>query len=641
MFDLNRDWAWQTQIESQQRMELYHQWMPHIHVDVHEQHTNDPYYFAPAAQPYNEHITKWQADFQTEIGENHVKYFDKENWLYFTREVFDLFYPSYGDTYPTFNGAIGMTYEQAGHGRSGRAILMETSDTLTLQDRIDHHTTTSLSTVEMGSKNADRLIKKFEEYFAEGSKKASEGYGSFIIKGTNPKGKINALCKLLDRNKIKYGLAGKSAKGAGAYDYSTGKEKDINIDANDLIVNVWQPQAILTKVLFEPEPVLVDSLTYDITAWSLPHAYGLEAFALKQKISGDKKYEPKPANQITKGQKPYAFIAPWKSMNNARFLSAILKKNIKVRSMHEPFEIGGRNFSAGTLVINRGDNRHYMGDLDADINAAALANDQELVGSTTGYVTSGHDFGSAVLKLIKAPKVLVLSGERTSANSTGQVWHYFENSLDYPLTVLPSDQLNALTLNEYNLLILPEGFYRVFSESMLKDLRSWISRGGRVIGIGRALNVFNDKSGFNLSRYASDSEKAKANPKSDVDDRIIPYAGQERRSISQQMPGAVFRLKMDNSHPLGFGFSDYYFSLKTSSQSYQFLKKTWNVGYIDDDVFYLGFAGSKAVKQMKGTTVFGVEQIGRGSVVYMVDNPLFRGFWEQGNLLFSNAVFFQ
>ena len=36
-FDLNRDWAWQTQIETQQRLKVYNEWMPHVHSDYHEQ----------------------------------------------------------------------------------------------------------------------------------------------------------------------------------------------------------------------------------------------------------------------------------------------------------------------------------------------------------------------------------------------------------------------------------------------------------------------------------------------------------------------------------------------------------------------------------------------------------------------------
>jgi hypothetical protein len=116
LFDLNRDWAWGTQKETQQRLKIYNEWMPHIHIDFHEQGYNSPYYFAPAAEPYHEVISSWQREFQVTIGKNNAKYFDEQGWLYFTKEVFDLYYPSYGDTYPMYSGAVGMTYEQGGGG---------------------------------------------------------------------------------------------------------------------------------------------------------------------------------------------------------------------------------------------------------------------------------------------------------------------------------------------------------------------------------------------------------------------------------------------------------------------------------------------------------------------------------------------
>jgi hypothetical protein len=146
-FDLNRDWAWMTQIESQQRMQRYNQWLPHVHVDFHEQGINEPYYFPPAAEPYHEVITDWQRKFQKDIGKNNASYFDKEGWMYFSKEIFDLLYPSYGDTYPTYSGSIGMTFEQGGSGRAGLAVITQVGDTLTLQNRVDHHVTTGLSTV--------------------------------------------------------------------------------------------------------------------------------------------------------------------------------------------------------------------------------------------------------------------------------------------------------------------------------------------------------------------------------------------------------------------------------------------------------------------------------------------------------------
>jgi hypothetical protein len=34
-----------------------------------------------------------------------------------------------------------------------------------------------------------------------------------------------------------------------------------------------------------------------------------------------------------------------------------------------------------------------------------------------------------------------------------------------------------------------------------------------------------------------------------------------------------------------------------------------------------------------------VQPMGRGSVVYLADDPLFRMFWQNGKLLFANAIF--
>jgi len=265
LFDLNRDWAWQTQVETQQRLDVYQKWMPHLHVDFHEMFHNDHYYFAPAAQPFHDYITGWQAEFQKQVGLNHTKYFDEEGWLYFTREVFDLFYPSYGDTYPTFNGAIGMTYEQGGHSRAGRAIIRESGDTLTLQDRIDHHTTTALSTIEVSAKNASQLVKSFSQYFDDAVNNPPGNYRSFIVKSDNDPDKLEMLCQFLDKHQIRYGRTNAAQKGLKAFDYQTGKTTTTEISTDDLVISAYQPKSVLAQVLFEPEPLLPDSLTYDIT----------------------------------------------------------------------------------------------------------------------------------------------------------------------------------------------------------------------------------------------------------------------------------------------------------------------------------------------------------------------------------------
>src|SRR5690606_32120602 len=282
-FDLNRDWAWQTQVESQQRMKEYNRWMPQVHVDFHEQSINSPYYFAPAAEPYHEVITKWQRDFQVTIGKNNAKYFDQEGWLYFTRERFDLFYPSYGDTYPVYNGSIGMTYEQAGGGSAGLGIITADEDTLTLYDRAIHHFTTSISTIEISSQNAASLVKEFRKYFNDAVSGSIGEYKSYIIKNKPEDAeRIKSLISLLDKNGIQYGTGKGNGKG---FDYQTGKEANFSIADGDLVIPASQPRAAMVKVLFEPDPKVADSATYDITAWALPYAYGVTAFASKQSFS--------------------------------------------------------------------------------------------------------------------------------------------------------------------------------------------------------------------------------------------------------------------------------------------------------------------------------------------------------------------
>src|SRR5687768_1288011 len=257
-FDLNRDWAWCTQIESQQRLKVYNQWLPHVHVDFHEQGYNNPYFFAPAAEPLHEVISPWQRDFQLMIGKNNAKYFDEKGWLYFTKEVFDLYYPSYGDTYPTYSGAIGMTYEQAGGGFGGLSITTETGDPLTLKDRLTHHHTAGMSTVEITSLNASKVVDEFEKYFRENNTNPAAPYKTYVIKGDNNPDKLNKLAAWFDSHSIRYGHAasGKATKG---FDYQTQSTANFNLTADDIIVNVYQPKSRFITTVLEPQSKLPDS----------------------------------------------------------------------------------------------------------------------------------------------------------------------------------------------------------------------------------------------------------------------------------------------------------------------------------------------------------------------------------------------
>ncbi len=622
LFDLNRDWAWASQEETKARLKLYHKWLPHIHVDFHEQGMDEPYYFAPAAEPFHKVITDWQRDFQTQIGKNHIKYFDKEGWLYFTKERFDLFYPSYGDTYPTYLGAIGMTYEQAGHGAGGLGVFNNENEVLTLKNRIKHHTVSGLSTVEISSKNAEKLNVEFKKFFNNGSLK----YKSYILKNDNPD-KINRLRALLDTHHISYGSCKKgTVKG---YDYSSQKEGRMEVDKNDLVISTNQPKGKMVKALFEPNPKLSDSLTYDITAWSLPYAHGIKAIASKINVtSSDFSVEVK--TPIKEGRKAYAYLSKWNSMEDAKFLSALIKNNIRVRFSEESFKISGKKFDSGSLIILRADNNKVK---DFDSKVVALANDlgRAVTPTFSGFVESGKDFGSGTVKPINKQKVAVLTGSSVSSLGLGEVWHFFEKQLKYPLLRIDTRTFSRVDLNKIDVLILPNGYYKKVLNT--KKLKEWVQKGGTVIAIGSALNTFANQKGFAL--------KTKKTVKKDsLSGSLVPYNLRERKNIENLITGSIFESKVDTTHPLAFGYKNSYFSLKLTSEAYAFLPKGNNVAYFDSTSKNVaGFAGNKALKKVPKSLLFGEERIGRGSIVYMVDNPLFRSFWENGKLFFVNAVF--
>jgi hypothetical protein len=640
LFDLNRDWAWQTQVESQQRIKAYRQWMPHVVADLHEMGYTSPYYFAPAAQPYHDFVTEWQSAFQVTIGKNHAKYFDREGWAYFTKEHFDLFYPSYGDTYPVYNGAIGMTYEQGGHGFAGRAVTLPNSDTLKLADRIAHHRTTSHSTIEITSLNAGQVIAEFTDYFKRSRENPPGPYKTYIVKGSNPKGKIRRLCAFLDLQGIAYGKTAGQSRARTAYRYDTGKEEQMQIDAEDLVISAYQPRAILTQVLFDPESRLVDSITYDITCWSLPYAYGVEAFALKEKVEITGEYEFG-MEMTEKSENAFAYVLRWESLQEAQFLAAAMKAGMRPRFTETAFAVDGREFDAGTVLFLRTDHRTVKGFPEV-LFELSVEHHITLETVTTGFVEQGKDFGSSAYRLIDVPRVLTFAGERVSSNEFGQVWHLFEQVLRYPLTVVDIGSLGSVAWSDYNILIMPEGYYSI-PEGTMKTIQSWVSEGGKIIAIGSALSQFQDKEGYALKRYADSSkvdEMKKAEEKDRLQLRLESYESGERRDISTQIPGAVFKAKVDQTHPLGFGLGEHYFTLKTDAASFEHLVGASNVVYLEKELTYYGFAGAKALEKQKDSVIFAVENKNGGTIIYLVDNPLFRSFWENGKFAFCNALFF-
>ena len=637
-FDLNRDWSWQTQVETLQRIPLYQSWMPHVHVDFHEQGVDSPYYFAPAAEPLHKEVTDWQRSFQETIGRNHARYFDREGWLYFTKESFDILYPGYGDSFPMFNGAIGMTYEQAGSGRAGLAVETALGDTLTLKDRLTHHMTTSLSTVEITARHHEEVVDAFGAYFDRSVANPPGRYEAYVVHRSSPGRRLDLLVEHLDRLGIQYAEAEGDSRVPGM-DYRDGSTGRIAVSDGDLVIPAAQPRSVLTHVLFDPEVVLSDSLTYDITAWALPYVYDVDAAALQEAVPTRGWAAPVSDGMDSTDEAPYAWVAAWDDPSDAAFLAALMKEGVIVRRNDDPFRVGEATFDRGSVIVTRRNNERFGDDLPELLGRLADSHHQHLMPVMTGFVDEGKDLGSSSVRAVKPVRVGMPFGSPVSSSSLGQVWHWFDQVIGYPLTRFPADRFATVDLSDFDVIILPSGSYgSILGDTGWRRLTDWVRSGGRVVALEGAASWLAGKEGVSLKM---DPPAPEADTLKEQRARDQRWEDRSRDRSPDSNPGAIYRVQVDETHPLGFGFGKETFVLRRRSDSPALMTGSgdWNVGIIQQDGRMSGHTGYRAEERIEGSLAFGVQSMGRGELIFLMDDPLFRGFWKSGHMLFANAVF--
>jgi hypothetical protein len=303
-------------------------------------------------------------------------------------------------------------------------------------------------------------------------------------------------------------------------------------------------------------------------------------------------------------------------MNSAAFLQSILSQNITVKVAEKEFQIDGEVFPVGTLVIPRGINKD-IADFDQILKSAAKYSWINIYPVASGYVSKGKDFGSSSYNEIYLPRVGVLSGGDLSPLNTGEIWHFFEKELALPFRMFRVSELNRI--DELDIVVLPEG---ELSANELDQLKPWIENGGRLIIFGDA--AYNFVADFDIS----------------VQDLEDDYSATEREELSSLITGAIYKCDLlAKSSPLTFGYEGYY-SLRQSASNFS-LKNGKTILSLPENAHQVsGFVGSKAMLNQGNAMILGVENYGKGELIYFCDNPLFRGFWENGKLLVANALYF-
>jgi hypothetical protein len=638
LFDLNRDWSWHVQKETQARMKLYNSYMPHVHADFHEMGSGSTYFFPPGAEPWHQVITPWQREFHALTGKKSAEFFDARFRLYYTKDNFDLFCPSFGDTWPLFNGAMGFTFEQGGGAQAGLSLARKSLDTLTLEQRVEGHFLASMAVVATAAENRRKLLTNFYEFFNYAANKPGFKYGTIIIKGTADAASLESLRELLVSNQIRFESPRVTGKKIAAYDYRRDKEGSVTLEKDDIIVSAYQPQSRLMQVLFEPDSHSSDSVSYDLTAWALPYVYNIEAYATEERITVADKDESVKASATTAEQadtlRAYAWAASMNGFNELKFMAMLFRSGLQVRFTLHPFTAEGNNFNRGTVIVARGDNGNEPL-FDEKVRAASAASGAKPVALKGGMVTTGKDLGSDYSPARKSPKIALAGGEGTS-QAFGEIWFFLERELEYPVTVIDVSGLKNINLSEYDVLILPGG-----SLTEAKDkIMAYVTGGGRVVAMDSAIALFRAEKTTALGKAyeAKEAEEKKTVKPTFADTTMLQrYEDQRRISATGRSAGAIFRVQLDDSHPFAFGLGKEWFVMKRS-EGLPFLEKGSNIGYITENKPVSGFAGYKYLQKVKNTGVIASETIGKGMVVYLADDPYFRAYWKSGRVLLGNII---
>ena len=237
----------------------------------------------------------------------------------------------------------------------------------------------------------------------------------------------------------------------------------------------------MIKVLFEPKSKLNDSVTYDITAWSLPFVYGVQTYAVKEKLSVGN-YVGAYVN-TTLFTTAYGYLVNYNSFADVKFLAALLNAKIKVRYAERDFTYNGKAFKKGTIIILK------KGNEDKIQLFAGLAQSFKpvITAVSGGFMDTGFDFGSEKVHLVKSPAVAMLTGKGVNPNAAGEVWHLFEQQLNYPISLINADEVDGNALKNINVLILPDGNYKFLKDKdAAAEIKMWVQQGGKIIALDNA-----------------------------------------------------------------------------------------------------------------------------------------------------------
>jgi len=639
LIDMNRDWAWSSQREVRARVAEYRKWNPQVFVDFHEMGYQSSYFFPPDARPVNANLPKDVDTWLEKFGRADAEAFTKKGWTFFTGEEFDLFYPGYGDSWPSLHGAIGMTYEVAGHSRGGSAIMRDDGTVYTLADRIARHYTTAMATLRTASENREGLLQYTYEMMR---KQVASGQNTYLLQPDSPN--FRPLVEMLQRQSIAMSQLSSPL---------TIKASRIDSDAIDthlfpagtVVINTRQPLGGLAQTLLERSPVFTKGYVeeqqkrahadepdefYDLTSWSLPLAMNVDSYVTTLPVTAEMHPYAPPAPPAFRAAR-YGYIIDGSDPNVYRAAGRMLHDGIRFNVSEDVVSVNDHNFARGSVVVLKGNNKT---DLDASLERVIRDTGAAITPIDSGW-TGATSFGSSKIHFVKDPRIALVGGPRVNPTSYGMLWHTLDVDTPLPHTNLSVESLRNTDLSKYGVIVLPDGDYGDRFGKNAEKLKSWLNGGGTLVVIKGASSFLREKD-VDISKL-----KPWEAPKKKDDDKDKSPAAPELYN-DYRVPGATFRTVMNDRSYLTFGVPRSPNVLIEGSAA--FLPVSHAVDNIvtitKEKPLVAGVAWNESIDRLKGSIYLVSEPYGRGQVITFADDPHFRLFWRGTLPLFLNAVLY-
>jgi hypothetical protein len=689
-FDMNRDVMTTTQREVRALVAGYLRWHPMVAIDQHGQTPH--YFFPPTAAPMNANLVDTGFDRWMEIyGRANATAFDRYGWMYYSRDVFDFYGPFYWDSWPSLTGAIGMTYETDGGGHRGILIRRPDGSLLSFRDGIAKHYVTALATIEATAAHRRERVRDYLGFrrSAIEAGRTDTMKRVVFVPGSDPVRAAQLAATLL-RSGIEVRRTSAAFASSRAHAFADDSVRARRFDAGAYVIDLAQPQGRLARALLEPSPAL-DSVFarlqlerfernqrrganvdqegyefYDVTAWSLPVTFGVEAYWTEEapQVAGELLRLPAEDSarmmgealpvSVTAGiasgvraQSAYLFTS---ERNGApRLAWHLLAEGFRVASSTQPIESGSRAFPRGTYVVRVARNDTTLHDR---IDALARESGVEVHAVNTAFTESGQfGIGSGAVVDLKEPKIALVGGDGVSQTGYGAIWWTLEQRYGIRFTPIAAQSLGG-DLSRFNVVIVPDasaGFLsQRLGEAGAGALRNWVRNGGTLITMGGATawaahpdvdltSARMHEPDTAASTVAADSTRVRGG-----DDPLPVTSPSAHPDAVAPLAGSHFDVVLDRTHWLTQGYEQPRLTVLFEGSNFLRLSREGtNVAAFpaEGNLLRAGFAfPDNTERLLRNTSLLIEEPVGNGHIILFNNEPLFRAWWHALDRLVLNGI---